>query len=221
MALLAWSDGHPVFVGRDQHGAVEQNHPHAWFLPADDDADGALDHVLVYARDGFDSRACRSLERVRRVWGHGGHDIELVLVALGDVRELGGLRRDARPHATAPQLGPASVWESHTPFVPPRHVKRRGGRLIDTPADQVAHLLAAHGFPTCTIETLDACALASPRPPTPVEWCRFRRRRTSGSGRRGTDGAFGFRLRFRHDVIGPIAVGYGAHQGLGQFVAIE
>ena len=39
--------------------------------------------------------------------------------------------------------------------------------------------------------------------------------------RRDTNGAFGFRLRFDHEVIGPIAVGYAAHQGLGQFVAIE
>lgn len=221
MALLAWSDGHLVFVGRNRHGEIEQGHPHAWFLPADDDADGRLDHLLVYARDGFDRSACRALERVRRVWGHGGHDVDLVLVALGDAGEIGGLRRHAQQRATAPQLGPASIWESHTPFVPPRHVKRRGGRLIDTPPDQVARLLAAQGLPTCTIEALDARALASPRPPIPVDWFRFRRTRTSGGGRRGAHGAFGFRLRFDREVIGPIAVGYAAHQGLGQFVAIE
>jgi CRISPR-associated protein Csb2 len=219
MALLAWSDGHPVFVGRDQRGEIERGHPHAWFLPADDDADGTLDHVLVYARHGFDANACRALERIRRVWGHGGHDVDLVLVALGSADELGGLRRHAQARATAPQLGPASIWESHTPFVPPRHMKRRGGRLVDTPSDQVARLLAMHGLPACGVEGLDARALTSPRPPMAVEWFRFRRTR-SGGGRRGTAGAFGFRLRFDREVVGPIAVGYAAHQGLGQFVAI-
>lgn len=221
VALLKWSDGHPVFVGRGPTGDIQRGHSHAWFLPADDDADGLLDHVLVFARSGFDAAALRALERLRRVWGHGGHDIELTLVGLGSQEELGGLRRDARIRARCPQLGSARVWESHTPFIPPRHTKRRGGQIRDTPAEQVALLLQQHGLPNAVIHPLSARELALPRPPTPIDWYRFRRVRTSGGGRRGDGRGYGFRLRFDAEVSGPIALGYAAHQGLGQFVAIE
>ena len=221
MGLLARSDGHPVFVGRDREGHVEHGHPHAWFLPADDDADGILDHVLVYARDGFDRAALRALERLRRVWGHGGHDLELTLVGVGSATELGCLRKDAQRRASAPQLGTARVWESQTPFVPPRHIKFRAGTMHDAPREQVVRLCQANGFPPLTIEPLAARDLSAPRPPTPIEWYRFRRVRATGGGRRGTSSGFGFRLRFERPITGPIAVGYAAHHGLGQFVAIE
>jgi CRISPR-associated protein Csb2 len=221
MALLARSDGHPVFVGRDARGEIERGHPHAWYLPADDDADGVLDHVVVYARTGFDARALLALEGIRRVWGHGGHDLELTLVALGSSEELGCLRREARTRSLAPQLGSARVWESHTPFVPPRHVKVRGGQLRETPVDQVVRLLQLHAFPTGVVEMIAPRALTPPRPPTPIEWYRFRRIRANGGGRRGTSSGYGVRIRFEKEVTGPLALGYAAHQGLGQFVAIE
>jgi CRISPR-associated protein Csb2 len=221
MSLLAHSDGHAVFSGRNASGEIERGHPHAWYLPADDDADGVLDHVLVYARAGFDERAVRALERLRRVWGHGGHDLELTLAALGHAGELGCRRAEARTSYLAPQLGTARVWESHTPFIPPRHLKIRSGRASETPIEQATRLLDVAGLPTARIEMLDARALARPRPPVPVEWYRFRRQRASGGGHRGTSSGFGMRLCFAEPVVGPIALGYAAHQGLGQFVAIE
>jgi CRISPR-associated protein Csb2 len=221
LALLARSDGHPVFVGRDVRGEIERGHPHAWYLPADDDADGVIDHVLVYARSGFDARAVRALEQLRRVWGHGGHDLALTLVGLGSASDLGCVRNEARMRALAPQLGAARIWESHTPFVPPRHVKFRGGQIRETPADQIAHLLAADGFPAGIVEQIAPRDLTLPRPPNPIDWYRFRRIRTSGGGRRGTSSGFGFRIRFDKQVTGPVTLGYAAHQGLGQFVAIE
>jgi CRISPR-associated protein Csb2 len=52
-------------------------------------------------------------------------------------------------------------------------------------------------------------------------WLRFRRRRLSGGGSRGPDLAFGARLVFERPVRGPIAIGYGAHFGLGLFAAVN
>ena len=221
MALLARSDGHPVFVGRDASGEIARGHRHAWYLPADDDADGVLDHVLVYARGGFDARALRALEQLRRVWGHGGHDLELTLIAVAGPGELGCMRAAARTSALSPQLGTARIWESHTPFVPPRHVKTRGGQLRDAPDEQVVRLLRLDGLPPAAVETITPRELTPPHPPTPIEWYRFRRIRSSGGGRRGMSSGYGFRIRFDSQVTGPIALGYAAHQGLGQFVAIE
>jgi CRISPR-associated protein Csb2 len=220
MALLRCSDGHPVFAGRDAagHPMRGQRHEHAWYLPADDDADGAVDHIVVYARGGFDREALRSLVALRRVWGHGSSDLSVALVALGSPDDLGCLRSDPRGAHTA-QLGTARIWESATPFVPPRHVKHRAGGVRDAPHEQVARLLALHGRPPAQIEPI-APQPATPPLPAPTAWQQFRRRRTSGAGSRGGDVAFGFRLRFDEPVTGPLALGYAAHQGLGQFLAV-
>jgi hypothetical protein len=75
--------------------------------------------------------------------------------------------------------------------------------------------------PRARVEPLAAGEVTPPRLPSPIAWDRFRRVRVAGHGSRGMDSAFGFRLRFERPVTGPIALGYGAHQGLGQFVAIR
>lgn len=220
-ALLYQSDGHLIFAGRDADGQIAQGHGHAWFLPSDDDGDGLLDHVVVHAKDGFDGAAVRALERLRRVWGYGGHDLELVLTGLGSPEDLGRVRRDARSPTRTPQLGRAHVWESQTPFVPPRHTKRRRGLERDAPHEQVARLLEAQGFPRASVEKIEPHALTPPSPTPPIAWYRFQCLRSRGGGRRAGTGAFGFRVRFEDPVRGPIAVGYAAHQGLGQFIAVE
>lgn len=223
MALLRCSNGHRVFLGRDEVGQVVRGsrHDHAWFLPSDDDADGAIDHVVVYARMGFDPGAQRGLEQLCRVWGHGGSDLELTLVEVGSPEELGCLRRDALHRGLTSQLGTARVWESLTPFVPPRHIKYRASGVRDAADEQVARLLALHGFPPARVEPLAADDITPPRPLSPIAWHQFRRIRDFGGGSRGTNAAFGFRLSFDYPVTGPITLGYGAHQGLGQFLAVE
>jgi CRISPR-associated protein Csb2 len=220
MALVRCSNGHPLFTGRDAAGQVRRGprHDHAWFLPADDDADGAIDHVVVYACGGFDLAALRSLVRLRRVWGHGGPELIVTLVDVGSPGELGCLGREAGSARTA-QLGTARVWESLTPFVPPWHIKHCASGVRAAPHEQVARLLALYGRPPARIEPLAPEHATQPRLPS-IPWQRFQRRRASGGGSRGADLAFGFRLCFDRPVTGPIALGYAAHQGLGQFVAV-
>ncbi|MCA9677996.1 MAG: type I-U CRISPR-associated protein Cas5/Cas6 [Myxococcales bacterium] len=214
-ALLARSDGHPTFLGRVA-GQVRSGHEHAFFLPADDDSDGRIDHLLVYAREGFDAAAQRALERLRELWGHGGHTLYLTLVAMGEPGAYGGVRQEAR-QGRAPQLGAARIWESVTPFVPPRVPKVRGGVVRDSPEDEVRRLLVAAGASDAvTLQRVDASAGRKP-----IAWRYFRRRRLDGGGAVARHDGFGFRLEFAQPQQGPIAIGYGAHQGLGQFVAIE
>lgn len=225
VALMSHSDGHPVFSGRFRDGAIRSGHAHAYFAPSDDDADGYIDHVLVHAREGFDDQAVRALQQLRKVWGYGGHDLALTLVALGQAEDFGGIRRDADRLGLSAVLGPrdgARVWESHTPFVPPRHIKVRRGIAIELPEDQLRALLMTLGLETdVMIEAIGPRDLSSPHSPKPADWYRYRNERRRGGGARGSLGGHGFRLTFARPVRGPIAIGYGAHQGLGQFVAIE
>src|SRR5690606_16018485 len=109
-------------------------------------------------------------------------------------------------------LGPSRTWVSETPFVPPRFAKVRGGTMRDRPEDQLRWLIA---------EVLDREAEAietySSKADAAFGWNRFTRVRKKDRGRSGGRPGFGFRITFTEPVAGPIALGYGAHFGLGLF----
>lgn len=200
-------DARPVFSG---HGHEPSNHGHAMFLACSDDpanaARGVIDHLLIAARDGFDDHDVLALQQIRRLWGRGGHDLELVLVGLGSAADLGG----REPPRTA-VLATGRVWESVTPFVPTRHPKRVRGQWRESIEQQIRR----------------ACIQFVGLEPSEVteigerdRWARFHRRRHSGGGRRGPDRGYGVRLVFDTPQQGPIALGYGAHFGLGLFRAV-
>ena len=198
----------PVFSG---HGEGVSNHQHAMYLSSSDDARNAergfIDHLVISARAGFDEQEIVALQRLRRLWGRGGQDLDLVLVGLGQSADFGGLTLPR-----APILAESRVWESLTPFVPTRHPKKVRGLDIETIEDQLRRgceqLL---GVQPAAVTAIGDGAV----------WSRFRRRRPGGGGNRGPDRAFGARLMFDRPVRGPIALGYGAHFGLGLFVAVR
>lgn len=212
-ALIKWSDGAPVFVGRDgdlpnRSGA----HEHAFILPEDVDSDGFIDHITVYARQGFDRPARTALSRVNKLWGAGGHDLLLALVGMGRVEDY---------RETCSVLGVSLIWESRTPYVPAGHLKLKGRDRAD-PAllllaleREVGRELGRRNLPIPT-------AVAFAPPPElrgkRVAWLKFRNQRTAGGGQRGDNGTYGLRLTFSEPVSGPLALGYGAHFGLGVFV---
>lgn len=195
-----------VFSG---HGEFVSNHRHAMYLPTSEipkNAEkGFIDHLVIAARAGFDDQDICALQQLRRLWGRGGHDLELILVGLGQAEDFGGTAAKHR----APILAESRIWESLTPFVPTRHPKVVRGIEVDSIADQIRRgceqLLG--------IKPVEVSAVGDS-----AKWARFRRRRADGGGLRGPDRAFGARLVFEQPVRGPIALGYGAHFGLGLFV---
>lgn len=201
-------DATQVFSG---HGNSASGHRHAMYLSSSEDPEkasrGFIDHLLIVASAGFEEHDVLALQRLRRLWGRSGHDIELVLVGLGHASDYGGFKA---PRSSL--LAESLVWESVTPFVPTRHPKTVRGVEVDSIADQI----------TRNCEQLVGVA---PQSVSPVgnmaSWARFRRRRRDGGGSRGPDRAFGARLVFDRPVRGPIALGYGAHFGLGLFAAIN
>lgn len=208
-ALMSRSNAHSVFAGRQDGAPSRDHHSHAFYLPTDDDGDGRIDHVVVWARRGFDPDAVRALQGLRRVWGAGGHDVRMTLVGLGDASDYGGTSSDG---SLSPIAGTSARWESCTPLVLPRHPKRRRGTWLDAPEEQVAqscrYLL---GLTPVEVTQIDHAANeVSP-------WRGYYLDRRNGGGSRGPRRAYSFRLSFASQVRGPIAIGYGAHFGLGQF----
>lgn len=213
-ALLRLSNGASVFVGRDSDNTPLRGHRHAHFF-GEARNDGRLSHLVVHAPMGFDDRAVKALRALNRLWARGEEELTLALDGLGDAANP----RDAGGSALC---GLGTVWRSATPFVSTRHPKTRAGApLLDahgvwvgSAQHDLLRLLEAKGFPRpVQVDLLDEACFGTTRLP----WTRFVTTRRTGAGVRAMSPPAGFRLRFAHPVQGPIAIGYGAHFGLGVF----
>lgn len=200
----------PVLSGCDAAGKpLRGAHRHAHVLPMDLDADGHLDHILVWAPDGLQVQEQQALRLIRRTYTQGG--VGALRLAWAGAGELAELARLPAPHGPNLQrsLGPARRWVSATPFVLPRHLKPRGAHTL---AGQVAAELASRGLPAPVhVQWLD-----------PHEHELGRQLRHAARVRRfgpppPADTGFALSLHFAEPVAGPICLGYGSHFGLGRF----
>lgn len=218
---------------------LASDHGHAHYLPRDEDGDGRLETLWIWAPDGLGPSACAALEHLdelrvsRRGEEDGGDeapqqtepgrrwrpDLFLSLLGLGG-RELFGARL---------ALGPARVWRSATPFLLARHPKLRRGAWRDTASEQVRRELELRGWDPSQVGVEVSAELPghpsdrenplthAPGSATahPIHWLEFRRwlRRRHPASPFG----FGVRLTFAEQQMGPIALGFGAHLGLGSF----
>jgi len=171
---------------------------------------------------GFDRNARRSLDNLTSVWGHGGHDIQLILLGVGQPEDFAGLDES---RGESPILAKSDRWISRTPFVSTRHPKATktglpklddNGLQIGSAEHELRRLLKLSSFPEpISVVPVTSTDLAGHE----TRWLKFRRDRNHGNGRRASSGyGYGFRIIFPEPVSGPIALGYGAHFGLGLFV---
>lgn len=229
-ALIKISDGADTFVGRDtasSENSLSRGHGHAHvFCESNDDQQGRVTHISIYADWTFDETEVNALRRWKKTWGKGGHDLQYVLIGLGTPCDFGGL--DERK-GESPIFSTAATWKSMTPFVPADHLRRQ--YRLDDP-DEILRCekdlfriirkeltrrswLAASASQLRTVKLLPRNArLGNSRSPV----LKFRRQRNSGGGRRGNSCGFGLTLNFSEPVTGPIALGYASHFGLGLFV---
>ena len=121
--------------------------------------------------------------------------------SLNDCQSLAG------PHA----LGPSTVWESRTPFVAPRHVKRNG---TNTLINQIRSELTYRNLPEASVDILS-------RDETVARGMhRFVRLRRDAAKAPPQDHFVSVRLTFAEPISGPLVLGYAAHFGLGLFVPV-
>jgi len=195
-----------VLSGHGADGAPRRGHGHACYLPVDSDGDGFVDQLIVHAPDGFELEVQRVLSSLRRL-GRSDDAPRVALIGLG--------REDLRDATST--LGSARVWESATPFFAPRHLKPRSdGSLKHPPEAQIRLLCRDLGLPEPAIEP-GPRGLEIKGRDGDLPWYRFKRDRFRGGGDRGSRTAYSFRLTFPVEIRGPLALGYAAHFGLGQF----
>lgn len=217
------NNGEPscVLAGKDETGAPLSDHQHAHYLATDEDSDGRLDHLTVYAPMGFSREELGAITSVRELNpGNGKQTVGLAYLGASDAAAAGALPFRA-----------SRAWVSMTPFVPGRFPKytragepkrRDDGTQIDSPLDQVRREWERRrqrdpSLPSLvSAEPVSRCILKG----TSTSWAAFRIWRSRGK-RTDTPGiAVGYKLRFSDPVRGPVVMGYGSHFGLGLFLPV-
>lgn len=112
--------------GHEEDGSPCRDHQHAFWWPLDEDNDGFIDHVMVWAPGGFDSHEVDALRRLTRLRQRGGRpDLLVTPVFVGQETSYA-------PWQTAPNVGGPTTFISATPYFCPVHLshgRRSSGRL--------------------------------------------------------------------------------------------
>ncbi len=222
-------------TGRGDDGPLrdDPSHAHAFYLPEDADHDGLIDHLLIYCRLGFSDPARRALDGLTALWlEHGRADEEGERgrkewrVALEDIASPAVFAGSSR------LLKQTRVWESVTPYLKNRFDKRRPksfSAMVETYSEQIITEWKRRfpDIPALNVEPMLDHANPSRfvAPVGPGRALRstlaFARTRAGRGGRQpDTSGGF-FRLVLDNEVEGPVALGWGAHFGLGLFAGVD
>ncbi len=202
----------PAFWGKDEQGRPLTGHVHAFFLPTDEDSDGQLDHITVFAPMGLNALERQALDMLRQFSFDGGEPLPLLLIGLGSERDFRALL-----------LEESTVWLSATPFVATRYPKLRGQKR-DRPEDYTSPCTFARHIiqeelqrrqqlpEVLLIEDQEVIGMHGLRPGQ-FQRCR---RKAGDDGDRRPAGAF--RITFSAPVHGPLCLGHASHFGLGLFL---
>lgn len=201
----------PTLSGKEADGKPRTGHRHAFYLPTDEDQDGWLDHLTVWAPAGLTPQEVEALARVDALnAGQGRPEVRLALLGYGTLEDFQQVEDKSQRQAI---FGRGQAWRSITPFVLVRHPKKQK----DSPEDQIGLELQRRGFSEPQEVTWQKTVrLSSNRELFPLEFYRWRR-----SNAAPVAGAYFFHLRFKEAVEGPIALGYACHFGLGLFIPID
>jgi CRISPR-associated protein Csb2 len=199
-----------AIVGKTIDGVPLDGHLHAHYLATDEDGDGRLDHVTLYAPCGFDEHDQAAIGALRTIFGRDNRpNVRMVLTGLGEAAQFGD----------APIFAWSRRWRSVTPFSLPRFANRGGGkppRPRDLPEAQLVRELKVRGLPEpISIRRTEGYEVNG-RPM--VRWLEFHTRRFKGDE---GFGLAGFEMEFAEPVAGPLALGFGCHFGLGLFLPVE
>ena len=221
-----------ILSGKAADAQPLQGHGHAYYLPTDEDDDGRLDHLTIVTTDGFDGGELKTLDWLRELKTpereESGHPLRVLLLGMGRLD-------DYQPYPSRA----SQVWVSATPFLAPRHLKKRGTKrdpveLSQSPQNFLGAVLREELTRLIQrrpdLSDLQANALkiepvvdqhgvfrVGARHLRPIQFKRFRRKRGDDGGNRA---AGSFRIDFGRNVCGPITLGHSSHFGLGLFVPI-
>ena len=204
-----------LLTGKEADGSPLQDHrhPHARYGVYFDPETGQAARLLIWRHHPFSDDEQRAILRAAEL------ELQFSYTKAGS-KNPWVVRLVPLDSQVPPPLGfgddAFSHWETVTPYVPPRHVFSRRGRVRpgESPKEQLCLELARQGYGTTglnvSIKELD------------VAWTRVHRPRgkqdtATNTERRG----YHVQLTFNAPVRGPISLGHSSHYGLGLFVAVD
>ena len=202
---------HEVLIGRTLQGSLVEGHKHLHIIPITRERSTHIDHLLLWSPVGLNAEAQRAVRRLRRL--HGPQTLKVRVVGEGS---RAALMRSLSGSMTPQLVGPSRVWESWTPFVPPRYLKERGKKRLEA---QVAAELMTRGL-ICDPDEVEVTRFTDVER-AEARLMRFELRRRRGAPQPPMRLGFGVRLSFKEPVFGPLALGYASHFGLGVFKAVN
>lgn len=197
----------PALSGKSKDGIPLAGHQHAHFLATDEDGDGRLDHITIYASCGFNSEDLEALGQLPSVRRYKNlPNVRTTLIGLGTTADFSNVSI----------FKASKLWRSVTPFSLPRFPNRGGGkppRPRDLPEAQLIRELKNRGLPEPVSFTRITELHTKGRS---FRWLEFHSRRL----RKDLEGSglYGFEIEFAEEVAGPLALGFGCHFGLGLFL---
>ena len=205
--------------GKKENGQqLADGHQHTFYLPTDEDGDGRLDHLAIWTPAGLNAAelaavaAIRSLDPPNREF----EPVRLAYQAHGSTQDFAGV---------SPLFGKSHHWRSLTPYIPPWHIKSRGGRghrqIVNGPAEQIRKEVSLRWPDRIRLVNVDKTDPQEAIAPMksgrssgfrPVDFRRYRANRLMGVAPNNLT------IEYSEPVRGPIAMGFGCHYGLGLFV---
>jgi CRISPR-associated protein Csb2 len=235
-----------VFSGKDENGKPLEGNEHAFYLPYDEDGDGKLDRVIVYSSMGFDNLHQEALFKLRKLYGYPlKRELNLILLDFGEIDDVQDNRisevigrskvwKSITPFLLTrhPKKTRKGEWKeehihdieirlpSNLGYYPNKdHLLLDYGVLPDNTS-----IILKDGAVSQLLRSIKHLGIEKPiviklLPGTKnSRWLEFKRYRR-GKNNPAISIPYGFELEFAEDITGPMAIGYGAHQGLGMFIA--
>ena len=206
----------PTLSGKDAGGQPLRGHCHAYYLPTDEEDDGRIDHVTVFADQGFTADEVQALDRLREVLPRRGRSAPASprrpgqrarrpVAVVGRVNDLG--IGHAVPGEPLPQAARTSDLPEHyatsgtfAAHVLRQELERLRQRRLDSPLWSRYNPWRAWAGRAPSVRFSSIASAASPE--TTVAAGRGGPSASSSTGRRG-------------DLC---AVGHSCHFGLGVFL---
>ena len=195
---------------------ADPKHPHAFYIPADEDGDGGLDVLTIWAPRGLSEDDVHSLASMRDLYTSGGETrVHLDYLGHGIASDFDGV---------SPLFDKSSSWKSVTPYIPSRHLPRRGRYSVKKRAGwekQARREIEERGC-EWNLESVDFKRSADGARLAPLSQsgrsaplaAQFFKHRANGAR---VNAAMTLTLEFSEAVRGPVAFGYGCHFGMGLF----
>lgn len=239
-----------VITGKLEDGTPLINHQHAHYLVTDEDGDGRIDHLTIYAPRGFaedDVKAIRKMSFINwqtsRVDDRSIYEdkklcdekynkdrtgVRMILLGFGNTTDFA----DPEKKTVLFQSPFKSCkFRSITPFSLPYYSTRGGGkapRFKDSPEGQLRRELCKRNLPKPIkvtqingfFEKLEPIENIAEATPR-FRWLEFSYRRFNGTA---GNGLAGFEIEFAQKdlekIPTPLTLGFGCHFGLGLFLPV-